>query len=82
MTIKKLNRDIESEKENSGKFWEREGQLRSKQSELETRLAEKTKDVERLENMLATVKQECNATVTEKVSYYIRLYCTIHGALQ
>lgn len=67
LTIKKLTREIESEKENSGKFWEREGQLRSKQSELETRLEEKTKDVDRLEKMLATVKQECNATVSEKV---------------
>ena len=63
-----MNRDLDTEKENSGKFWDREGQLRSKQSELETRLEEKTKDVDRLEKMLASVKQECNATVSEKVN--------------
>jgi predicted nucleic acid-binding Zn-ribbon protein len=68
LTINKLNRELETEKETSGKFWERESQLRSKQSELETRLGEKTRDVDRLENMLASVKQECNATVSEKVN--------------
>ncbi|XP_045203592.2 trichohyalin-like isoform X4 [Mercenaria mercenaria] len=68
LTINRLNRDLETEKETSGKYWEREGQLRSKQSQLETRLEEKTRDVDRLEKMLASVKQECNATVSEKVS--------------
>ena len=69
MSVNRVNRDLESEKENSGKFWEREGRLRSKQSELEARLEEKTKDVDRLEKMLSSVKQECNATVSEKVIY-------------
>ena len=73
MTINKLTRDIEAEKESSGKFWEREAQLRSKQMTLEARLEEKTKDVDRLEKLLASVKQECTATVTEKVC----LYCVV-----
>lgn len=68
LTINRLNREIQTEKEAAGKFWDREGQLRSKQSELESRLDEKTREVDRLEKMLATVKQECNATVSEKIS--------------
>ncbi|KAL4230969.1 hypothetical protein ACF0H5_011342 [Mactra antiquata] len=68
LTINRLQRDLETEKENSNKYWDREGQLRSKQSQLETRLEEKTKDVERLEKTLASVKQECNTTVSEKIS--------------
>ncbi|WAQ99718.1 CD158-like protein [Mya arenaria] len=68
VTINRLTRDLDTEKEGSGKYWEREGQLRTKQAQLEARLEEKTRDVERLEKTLASVKQECNATVSEKVS--------------
>ncbi|KAH3835185.1 hypothetical protein DPMN_108532 [Dreissena polymorpha] len=68
LTINRLTKDISSEKESSGKFWEREGELRAKQAQLEARLEEKTRDVDRLEKMLASVKQECSATVSEKVS--------------
>lgn len=67
MSINKAQRELDTEKENGGKFWQRESELRAKQLELQTRLEEKTRDVDRLEKMLASVKQECNATVSEKV---------------
>ena len=75
LTINRLTRDIEADKDNSGKYWERENQLRSKQVTLEARLEEKTKDVDRLEKLLSSVKQECTATVTEKVIY--QLLCRV-----
>ena len=67
VTINRLTRDLEGEREGAGRFWEREGQLRAEKASLEARLEEKTREADRLEKTLASVKQECNATVTEKV---------------
>lgn len=42
--------------------------MQSRQKELETKLEEKQKDTERLEEMLELIKNECNAQVSEKVT--------------
>ena len=67
VTINRLTRDLEGEREGAGRFWDREGQLRAEKASLEARLEEKTREADRLEKTLASVKQECNATVSEKV---------------
>lgn len=41
--------------------------MQSRQKELESKLEEKQKDIERLEKMLELIKTECNAQVSEKV---------------
>ncbi|KAL3878348.1 hypothetical protein ACJMK2_030710, partial [Sinanodonta woodiana] len=64
----KASQELEEEKKNVSKHWEREGELRLRQTDLESRLEEKHRDIERLEKMLNMVRQECNATVSEKVS--------------
>lgn len=41
--------------------------MQSRQKELESKVDEKQKDIERLEKMLELIKSECNAQVSEKV---------------
>lgn len=47
----------------------KETELRVKQNELENKLEDKQKDVDRLDKMLELVKQECNSQVNQKVRY-------------
>jgi len=65
--ITRLQTEVELSKQRSMQSTEKEVTLRSKQSELETKLEEKQKDNDRLEKMLELVRHECNAQVTEKV---------------
>ena len=47
----------------------KETELRVKLNELENKLEDKQKDVDRLDKMLELVKQECNSQVNQKVRY-------------
>ncbi|XP_061189078.1 coiled-coil domain-containing protein 158-like isoform X2 [Saccostrea echinata] len=60
--------ELDLEKQKTVHIWEKETAMLSKQKELETKLEEKQKDIERLEKMLELIKTECNAQVSEKIS--------------
>ena len=63
--------DCESEKKRNSELQMKETELRVKQNELENKLEDKQKDVDRLDKMLELVKQECNSQANQKVRYNV-----------
>ncbi|XP_056011358.1 coiled-coil domain-containing protein 158-like isoform X2 [Ostrea edulis] len=60
--------ELDLEKQKTVHIWEKETSMQSRQKELESKVDEKQKDIERLEKMLELIKSECNAQVSEKIS--------------
>ncbi|XP_052078616.1 coiled-coil domain-containing protein 158-like isoform X2 [Mytilus californianus] len=64
--VTRANTDYESEKKRNSELQQKETELRVRQTDLENKLEDKQKDVDRLDKMLELVKQECNSQVNQK----------------
>ncbi|XP_052078619.1 coiled-coil domain-containing protein 158-like isoform X5 [Mytilus californianus] len=67
--VTRANTDYESEKKRNSELQQKETELRVRQTDLENKLEDKQKDVDRLDKMLELVKQECNSQVNQKINF-------------
>ncbi|XP_033742332.1 coiled-coil domain-containing protein 158-like isoform X1 [Pecten maximus] len=68
-TAARLQAEVHLEKQRYSQMSDKETMMRTRQTELETKLEEKQRDVDRVEKMLELIRHECNAQVNEKISY-------------
>lgn len=62
--------EFATEKEKNSELFEKESALKIERTELENKVDEKQRDLDRVESMLELVKQDCNTRMSEKVYVY------------
>ncbi|XP_023930948.1 coiled-coil domain-containing protein 158-like, partial [Lingula anatina] len=68
LQVEKLSDELDTDREQMKKLWQREDEANKKQIEMESRLHEKDKEIERLEMLMDSVKAECELTLKDRVA--------------
>ncbi|KAF6032050.1 hypothetical protein EB796_009654 [Bugula neritina] len=65
--VEKLNAELELEKEQSKKLWEKDNEILNRNVEIETKMALRDAEMARLEALLEKTKDECSKQIKQEV---------------
>ncbi|KAL5012853.1 hypothetical protein ScPMuIL_011404 [Solemya velum] len=68
IALGRIETELTAEREKNAEMFEKESALKIQKTELENKVDEKQRELDRVESMLEMVKQECNTRMTEKVT--------------